>query len=377
MKMDPKNKLLTTIIFIIVVLIAGCKKDDFVEIDVLCPIVKSTDPANLANGVLPLNKVISATFNTAMNPATFTPEIFTLQEGTNSPAEYVSGILTYDTDNYRLSFAPTNNLKMNTTYTATIKRTVKETRGNELRQDYVWTFTMGAPLGPGGVHLQSTDRFGILAGVGISNNAGASMIYNMDVGLYPGYESSITGFYEIDGGPGIIINGDFYAADGGSSVAAMLLQAKNDLTSVYLFTQGATIPAPAILSGDQGGKTLTPGIYKSTSSLLIQSGNLTLDALGEPNAVWVFQIASDLTTVGSGSFPSPTGGNVILTGGAQAKNVYWQVGSSAVIGGYTSFKGNILALTSITMNGYSEAVGRMLCQNGSVTLTSTNIIYKP
>jgi hypothetical protein len=377
MKINPKNKLLTTIVFIIVVIMAGCKKDDFVEIDVLCPIVKSTNPANLANGVLPLSKVITATFNTAMDPGTFTSETFTLEEGTNSPAVYVSGILSYDADNYRLSFTPASNLNMNTIYTATIKRSVKELKGNELRQDYVWKFSMGAPLGPAGVDLQSTDRFGILAGVGVSNNAGASIIYNMDVGIYPGNQTSITGFNVIDGGPGIIINGDFYAADGGPSVAAMLLQAKNDLTSVYLFTEAATIPAPAILAGDQGGKTLTPGIYKSTSSLLIQSGNLTLDALGEPNAVWIFQIASDFTTVGSGPFPSPTGGNVILAGGAQAKNVYWQVGSSVIIGDYTSFNGNILALTSITMNAYSEAVGRMLCQNGSVTLTSTNIINKP
>jgi hypothetical protein len=75
--------------------------------------------------------------------------------------------------------------------------------------------------------------------------------------------------------------------------------------------------------------------------------------------------------------PSPAGGNVILAGGAQAKNVYWQVGISAVIGDYTSFKGNVLALTSITMNAYSVAEGRMLCQNGAIVLTSTNTITKP
>jgi hypothetical protein len=154
-------------------------------------------------------------------------------------------------------------------------------------------------------------------------------------------------------------------------VAAMLTQAKQDLTDAYLFLEGATAPAPATVAGDQGGLTLAPGIYKSTSTLLVQSGDLTLDAQGDANAVWIFQIASDFTTVGG------AGGNILLIGGAQAKNVYWQVGSSATIGDNTQFKGNILALTSITMNANAIAIGRMLARNGAVVMTSTNIIEKP
>lgn len=157
----------------------------------------------------------------------------------------------------------------------------------------------------------------------------------------------------------------------------MLLQAKDDLTAAYLELEGANSPAPITVAGDIGGQTLAPGIYKSTSTLLIQSGNLILDAQGDSNASWIFQIASDFTTVGGSPYPSPAGGNVILTGGAEAKNVFWQVGNSAVIGDYTSFHGNILALTSITMNAYSQTIGRMLCRNGSITLTSTNFISKP
>jgi hypothetical protein len=160
-------------------------------------------------------------------------------------------------------------------------------------------------------------------------------------------------------------------------VSAMLLQAKNDLVAAYLFAEGATSPAPATVAGDQGGKTLAPGIYKSTSTLLIQSGDLTLDAQGDENAVWIFQIASDFTTVGGGIYPSTAGGNVILSGGAQAKNIFWQVGSSAVLGDNTSFNGNILALTTITMNSGSTASGRMLARNGSVTMTSNNKITRP
>jgi hypothetical protein len=201
----------------------------------------------------------------------------------------------------------------------------------------------------------------------------------LDVGIYPGARSSITGFFVVDGGPGLIFNGAFYAADDIAPVGvpAMLNQAKLDLVAAYLFAEGATSPAPAIVAGDQGGTTLYPGIYKSTSTLLIQSGNLTLDAQGDVNATWIFQIASDFTTVGGSPYPSPAGGNVILSGGAQAKNIYWQVGQSAYIGDYTSFSGNILALTSITMNAYARAQSRMLTQNAAVTLTSTNIITKP
>ena len=96
-----------------------------------------------------------------------------------------------------------------------------------------------------------------------------------------------------------------------------------------------------------------------------------MDAQGDANAVWIFQIASDFTTVGG------AGGDVILAGGAQAKNVFWQVGRSATIGDYTIFKGNVLALTSITMNAYATAQGRMLARNGAVVMTHTNIITKP
>jgi hypothetical protein len=204
--------------------------------------------------------------------------------------------------------------------------------------------------------------------VGVSNDAGYSVINDMDVGIYPGARSSVTGFP-----PATIVNGAIYAADDltPTGTAAMLKQAKLDLTSAYLYAEGATAPAPATVSGDQGGKTLAPGIYKTTSTLLIQNGDLTLDAKGDANAVWIFQIASAFTSVGG------SGGNVILSGGAQAKNIYWQVGSSATIGGYTSFYGNVMALTSITMGGYATATGRMLAINAAVVMTSTNIISKP
>lgn len=325
------------------------------------PIVLSTDPFNTESGVA-LNKIINASFNMPMDPLTISGTTFTVKIGTTP----VLGVVTYS--GTTATFTPSTNLNSNTTYTATITTGTKNLAGVALANNYVWTFNTNTTNNPPFVDLLTADRFGILAGVGISNNAGFSEIHNMDVGISPGVRSSVTGFP-----PAIIVNGAIYASDdvAPAGVAAMLIQAKQDLTNAYLFAEAATSPAPATVSGDQGGLTLAPGIYKSTSTLLIQSGDLTLDAQGDANAVWIFQVASDFTTVGG------AGGSVILSGGAQAKNVFWQIGSSATIGNGTAFKGNVLALTSITMGPNATAVGRMLARNGAVVMTSTNIIDKP
>ncbi|MCC9166445.1 Ig-like domain-containing protein [Pontibacter harenae] len=339
----------------------------FTTIPHTTPTVTATDPASQATGVA-LTKVITASFSEGMNPSTITATSFTLKTGTTT----VAGDISYT--GTTASFTPVNNLAANTTYTATITTAAKSTNGVALADNYAWIFTTVAntTTQPGtpamGVDLKTAARFGIFAGVGISNNAGFSEIRNLDVGITPGVRSSVTGFP-----PAIIVNGAIYASDdiAPPGTAAMLLQAKQDLLEAYLYAEGASSPAPATVAGDQGGKTLAPGIYKSTSTLLIQAGDLTLDAKGDPNAVWIFRIASDFTTVGG------AGGNIILTGGAQAKNIFWQTGSSATIGDGTSFKGNVLALTSITMNSGAKAVGRMLALNGAVVMTNTNIIEKP
>jgi len=325
------------------------------------PTIIASDPKDNENNVV-LTKNLTATFSEAMDYTTLTPATFLLKNGSSSVAGTVSYV------NKVATFAPIDYLLPSTTYTATITTGAKSISGMPLATDYTWSFSTPTPITYPNVNLNSVARFGIISGVGVSNNAGFSIINNLDVGISPGHRSSITGFP-----PATITNGAIYASDDISppGVAAMLAQAILDLNAAYLFAEGATSPAPATVSGDQGGKTLAPGIYKSTSTLLIQSGDLTLDAGGNSNAVWIFQIPSGFTTVGG------AGGNVILSGGAQAKNVFWQVGSSATIGDYTSFNGNVLALTSITMNSHSVATGRMLAINGSVILTHTNTINKP
>jgi len=230
------------------------------------------------------------------------------------------------------------------------------------------TLTATTPtVSPATVDLKTAARFGILSGVAITST-GYSTINNLDVGIYPGVRSQVVGFP-----PAVILNGAVYASDDvvNPATQAYLVQAKQDLTDAYTFAETAVSPTPVIIAGDQGGRILTPGIYKSTFSLLIQAGNLTLDAQGDSAAVWIFQIGSALTTIAG------TGGNVILTGGAQAKNVFWQVTSSATLGANTTFNGNLLALTSITMDSGAAITGRILARNAAVTLTSTNIITKP
>lgn len=327
----------------------------------IAPIVISTNPNDEETNV-PLTQNITAVFSDIMDPTTLDGTTFKVWQGTTP----VNGTVSY-TGNSAL-FVPATYLVSGETYTATITTGAKNLAGISLSNAYVWTFQTVPHLGPNDVPINSAGRFGIMAGVGISNNAGISEIHNMDVGISPGVRSSVTGFP-----PAIIVNGAIYASDDISppGVSSMLIRAMQDLTDAYLFAESASSPAPATVSGDIGGMTLTPGIYKSTSTLMVQSGDLTLDAQGDENAVWIFQVASNLTTVGG------AGGNIILIGGAQANNVYWQTGNSATVGGFTDFKGNILALTSITMNPGASATGRMLARNGSVVMTSTNTIYKP
>jgi len=141
-------------------------------------------------------------------------------------------------------------------------------------------------------------------------------------------------------------------------------QAKLDLTTAFNDAAGRTV-APVTNSGNIGGQTLAPGLYKSASSLAISSGDLTLDAQGNANAVWIFQIASTLTVT--------SGRQVILAGGAQAKNIFWQVGTSATLGTTSILKGNILADQSITLNTGATLDGRALTRIAAVTLDGSTV----
>src|SRR5205823_125281 len=171
---------------------------------------------------------------------------------------------------------------------------------------------------------------------------------NGDLGVSPG--TGVTGTLRV--------SGIFHAGD---PTAA---QAQSDLTIAYNDAAGRTVGA-IMVAGNLGGLTLAPGLYKSTSSLEISSGDLTLDAQGDANAVFIFEMAS--------TFVSTTGRKIILAGGAQAANIYWQVGSSATLGVSSVFKGTIMALASITAATGASVDGRLLARTAAVTLDANNV----
>ena len=142
-------------------------------------------------------------------------------------------------------------------------------------------------------------------------------------------------------------------------VSSYMKLSKKGLPNVLVSEERTTFLLPEIISGDLGGTILVPGIYKTSSTLFIKSGDLTLDALGDANAVWIFKTDFDLITIGG------TGGNIVITGGAKPDNIFWQIGNSATIGEGTSFVGNISARKSITLNHGARVMGRMSARDFS------------
>jgi hypothetical protein len=195
-------------------------------------------------------------------------------------------------------------------------------------------------------NLGTAATFAVLGATTVTNTG--PTIVTGDLGLSPG--TSVTGFP-----PG--------TRTGALQVAnAAALQAQNDTTTAYNALAGA--PCTSTLTGDLGGRTLVAGVYCFSSSAQL-TGTLTLDAQGDPNAVFIFQIGSTLTTASAA--------RVLVVNGGRACNVFWQVGSSATLGTGTAFVGSILALTSITMTTGATIAGRLLARNGAVTLDSNSI----
>ncbi len=200
---------------------------------------------------------------------------------------------------------------------------------------------------PAQVGLGTATPFAVLGGSTVTNT-GPSVI-NGDLGVSP--DTAVTGF------PPGTVNGTIHAAD------AVAGQAQADLTIAYNDAAGRA-PDVNLTGQDLGGLTEPAGVYKFDSSAGL-TGALTLNAQGNPDSVFIFQIGSSLTTASASS--------VLLTNGAQACHVFWQVGSDATLGTATTFVGNILALTSITATTAATVDGRLLAQNGAVTLDSNTV----
>ena len=362
------------------------------------PELVSTVPANAAIGV-PLNQAVSATFTEAMNPLTITTETFQLTQGGNP----IAGTVSYDAINFIATFTPTVPLTASTTYTATVTDGATDLAGNPLGTTGAqnpWTFTTGAAIVPPPVVLGSTIAlFGGFGGGAGMTNQGIHTVINGDIGT-TGASTTMTGFHDtslpivgavwpctytetpLNMGQ---VNGVIDTAappptincpdEGTAQTMALATEAALEARTAYTTLQG--LPSTGVLAAELGGTTIYPGVYTNASSVGITLGPLTLDAKGDPNAYWVFQIGSSLT-VGT-----PTSSeSVILINGAKAGNVYWAVGGlpGAVInyGGGGTMVGTIISQPGITISSPGVAAvttinGRVLALDASTTMVNTVI----
>jgi hypothetical protein len=230
-----------------------------------------------------------------------------------------------------------------------------------------WSFTVSAlPLGGQvAVNLGTAARFAILSNSAITSIPTSAIIG--DVGISPGVRSSIAGLTN----PEVTV-GAIYASDDllPAGVAAMLIAAKTDAHNAYLDAVNAVRGTPTSISGNINGLTLVPGLYESGSSIEISPGGfLYLDAQGDANAVFVIRSATSITTESTSE--------VVLTGNAQAANIYWAAGSAVTLGTNSKMKGTIISNTSISLLTGARLDGRALIQSasaGQVSLDQSTIV---
>ena len=354
--------------------------------------VTSTVPFDVATGVC-IDRTISATFSVAMDPLTITTDTFTLAV-LGAP---VTGVVAYDPLTRIATFDPTGNLIAGVNYTATIKSGatgVKDAAGNALAADEVWTFTTGTTACVAPVVLGAAAPFGGFGGGAGMTNQGILTIIDGDIGTTAA-STLITGFHDSTGDEYTetplnigAVNGRIYTAPpppvifgpggpfgGTAATMAIATAAAGDALTAYNSISPASLPGgtdPG--AGQLGGLTLFPGIYMAAGGTFLLTGSdLTLDAQGDADAVWVFQTAAGLT-IGAPGFPR----NIILTNGAQAKNVFWYVGSAARVEDLCHMVGTIIANSGVTISTAGQLStttldGRALSLIASVTVVNTLI----
>jgi len=352
------------------------------------PVVTLTDPFSDATNV-PLNKVISVTFNVPMNLLTLNATTFTVRQG----AIEILGRISPNSAGTTFTFTPVVPLAGNTLYTVTITTGAQNTVGTALASNYSWSFRTLIPIIPPIVTTTGLG-FGVFGGNAGITNQGLFTLVNGSIGTTAA-ASLITGFTDGTNGDtytitplnnGLVTNGIFAdaPAPGSASKAATALAGLNAARDLYLSISPAQMPnlgvAPYVNpgAGELGGLTLDPGIYTASSSFKITNGDLVLDAKGNPNAKWYFQAPSSLT-VGS-TVPRSVR---FLNGVGNPNNVYWYVGTAAVINyaGGGVMTGNIIANSGVTLSSPANSTnplvtilnGRAISLVASVTMVNTVI----
>lgn len=358
--------------------------------DVIPPTVLSVNPLNFASGVC-LQKIINATFSESIDPLTISTATVLLK---TSGGVSTNGSVNYDALNNVTTFTPSSDLLPNTSYTATITTAVKDLADNALASNKVWTFTTGTQPCAQVVDLGAAATFGNLGGGAGTTNQGTLTVIGGDLGSTAVSASAVTGFHDTandiyteTGSNQGFVNGKIYTctvSTTGPTAAAVnpvacsiATQAKADAVTAFNklapgLMPGGTDPG----AGQLGGLTLASGIYEAAGgSFQITGSDLTLDAQGDANAVWVFQTATTLT-VGAAGAPR----SIILINGAQPKNIFWRVGTSATINaaGGGTMVGTILAGSAVSFSTAGNVAivtlnGRAAGLNASVTMTNTVI----
>ena len=355
--------------------------------DTTPPRASATNPAQQAVGVA-LDKRVNASFTEAMDPLSITTATFTLQAG----ATPVVGTVSYDALNNIAVFAPLAPLAAGTSYTATLSTGARDLAGNGLEAGLApnpWTFTTAsAAVQAHVIDLRLATPFAIAAAAGMTNTPTSPVTTINGNILLSGNSTCNAVAWPACGGTSPIVNGTALL---GADPAALAVKA--DLLAAYLSVSPASLPGAIVLGcgsigsgggagammGCAGNATLPPGVYVSaTGSTIGLTGVLTLDGQGDPNSQFVFQVPSALTTAAGA--PGLPGSQIVLINGARASNVWWQVGSSATIGTYARFQGNVLADTTITMGTGATTCGRLMAgavtASGAITFDA-NVVSVP
>ncbi len=313
------------------------------------PEVRSTFPTDAATGAN-INGTITATFAESVDPTTINDATFTVSNGGTE----IAGIVTYDGPNKKAIFAPSANLGYSTAYTAELSTGVKNLENKPMSQANAWTFTTAsAGVGPAPVNLRTAANYAILAKTAISTVPSSAI--KGDVGLSPAAMTYMTGFSHTAAtgyATSAQVTGFLYAADMASPTSTNLTTAVEDMMSAYSDAAGRITPDFLDLgAGEIGSLTLAPGLYNWTSSVTVGS-DVTIS--GGANDTWIFQVTGDLS-IGSGF-------DVILSGGALAKNIVWQVSGTVAMEAGAHFEGIVLSQTAITLNTGASINGRLLAQ---------------
>ncbi len=329
-------------------------------LDTTAPTVTLVNPAEDSLAIC-TNKTVNVTFSESMAPLSLTTSTLSLAPSSTLGSP-VTAVVTYDALTRIASIKPSTNLTASTAYTATVlsgTQGAKDLAGNALQADKVWRFTTGVGECQSPVALGSASNFAILASAAITNIPTSSI--TGDVGLTPDTGANITGFSAPLTCPEVV--GRLYAVDSSGPACALvdavlLSNAKTDALAAFVNATGAARGTPTPISTNLEGLTFYPGLYESLTSIdLSVGGVLTLDAQGDPNAVFVIRSATAINALSTSQ--------VVLSGGAKAHNVFWSAGSAITLGANSVMKGSLLASTAITLQTGAQLEGRALNQGAA------------